>query len=61
MKYLLDTHTLLWFLADALELSATAKHVIENEVEDTYVNIGSLWEIAIKVSGGKLELESSIV
>jgi len=30
MKYLLDTHTLIWFLENNPKLSATAKTIIED-------------------------------
>lgn len=56
MKYLLDTHTLLWFLADDKRLSRHARRLIENPNNDRLLSIASLWEIAIKVRIGKLDL-----
>ncbi|NJK99339.1 MAG: type II toxin-antitoxin system VapC family toxin [Spirulinaceae cyanobacterium SM2_1_0] len=53
---LLDTHTLLWFLSDDSRLRASVKSDIEN-VDDVTVSIVSLWEIAIKLSIQKLELD----
>jgi PIN domain nuclease of toxin-antitoxin system len=53
---LLDTHTLLWFLGDDANLSANAKEQIE-QANHTYISVISIWEIAIKVSIGKLKLE----
>lgn len=55
---LLDTHTLIWFIEGSKELSRTARQTIEIENADNYVSIASLWEIAIKVSLGKLELKT---
>ncbi len=55
---LLDTHTLIWFIEGSKELSQTARQTIEIENADNYVSIASLWEIAIKVSLGKLELKT---
>lgn len=52
---LLDTHTLLWFLEDSSRLPANIKLVIE-ESDRVAASLISLWEIAIKVSIGKLEL-----
>lgn len=52
---LLDTHTLLWFLEDSSRLPDNIKLVIE-ESDRVAASIISLWEIAIKVSIGKLEL-----
>jgi PIN domain nuclease of toxin-antitoxin system len=56
MNYLLDTHTFLWFLSDSVELSATAKAVIEDPQNTIYLSMASVWEMAIKASIGKLEL-----
>ncbi len=58
MNYLLDTHTLLWFLYDNPSLPQTARNLICNS-ENVYVSIVSLWEIAIKKSIGKLDIECS--
>lgn len=55
MKYLLDTHTFLWFVNDSQQLSHEAKDLIESDV-DLLLSVASLWEIAIKASLGKLTL-----
>lgn len=55
---LLDTHTFIWFIEGSKELSRTARQTIEIDNADNYVSIVSLWEIAIKVSLGKLELKT---
>ena len=57
MKYLLDTHTLLWFLKGDKKLSAKARQLIDNPNNKRFLSIASLWEIAIKVSLGKLTLD----
>lgn len=56
MKYLLDTHTFLWFNGGSQELSSYAKTVIENIENEIYISIASLWEISIKTSLGKLTI-----
>ena len=56
MKYLLDTHTLLWFLKGEKKLSDKARQLIDDRHNKKYLSIVSLWEIAIKVSLGKLVL-----
>jgi PIN domain nuclease of toxin-antitoxin system len=58
MIYLLDTHTFLWFINDHPALSLTAKALIEALENTIYLGIASLWEIAIKVSLGRLEVPS---
>jgi PIN domain nuclease of toxin-antitoxin system len=59
MQLLLDTHTFLWFVNDSPRLSVTAKGLIESDV-DLWVSVASLWEIAIKVSVGKLTMPRPI-
>ncbi|MDE0040674.1 MAG: type II toxin-antitoxin system VapC family toxin [Candidatus Poribacteria bacterium] len=56
MRYLLDTHTLLWFLANDRRLSRHARRLIESSNNDRLLSVASLWEIAIKVRMGKLEI-----
>jgi PIN domain nuclease of toxin-antitoxin system len=60
MKYLIDTHTLLWFLSDDAKLPTTVKTLIENPQNVCLVHHISLWEIAIKVSLNKLPLFISL-
>ena len=55
MRLLLDTHTFLWFIEDSPRLSAKAKNLLELDVE-LLLSTASLWEIAIKISLGKLTL-----
>ena len=59
MSYILDTHTLLWFIENDVKLSNSAKSIIESTEEAIYLSVVSLWEIAIKVNIGKLKLSSS--
>ncbi len=56
MNVLLDTHTLLWFIDGSPKLSVSARSLIEDVATASYVSIATLWEIAIKVSLGKLIL-----
>jgi len=51
---LLDTHTLLWWLAEPERLSATAHAVIADPQASIAVSAASGWEIATKVRLGKL-------
>jgi len=55
MSYLLDTHTFLWYASGAPELSETALNIIDSR-HDKFVSIASLWEIAIKLNIGKLNI-----
>lgn len=56
MRLLLDTHTLIWFLEDAPPLSVAARSAIENGDHVKYISHASAWEMAIKMSLGKLRL-----
>lgn len=60
MMYLLDTHAFLWFVNDDDALSANARALIEAPENIIHLSIASLWEIAIKVSLGKLEAPSPL-
>ena len=53
MRLLLDTNALLWLLAGDPRLGAQARREVEAAAE-LVVSAASLWEIAIKVSIGKL-------
>ena len=61
MKYLLDTHVVLWFLSDADRLSKKVQNIILEPASYKFVSVVSAWEMAIKISLGKLEFEGGIV
>jgi PIN domain nuclease of toxin-antitoxin system len=56
-RLLLDSHALLWFVANDPALSTTARKLIET-TDDVFVSVASAWEIAIKVQLGKLSLDA---
>ena len=56
MKYLLDTHAFLWWVADDPQLSSTAKEIIADPDNKIYFSIVSAWEIIIKSGTGNLSL-----
>ncbi|PIZ26006.1 MAG: PIN domain nuclease [Chloroflexi bacterium CG_4_10_14_0_8_um_filter_57_5] len=57
MNILLDTHAFLWFVDDDPRLSQPAQALIEAEESQPFLSAASLWEIAIKISLGKLILK----
>ena len=59
MKYLIDTHALLWYAQGSLELSKCALSLMESE--ECFYSMASLWEIAIKQRLGKLDTALSIL
>lgn len=56
MRYLLDTHSFLWFIGGHPHLSTAARELIEEPTNLPLLSVASLWEIAIKLSLGKLSL-----
>lgn len=59
MKSLLDTHTFLWYLLGDPNLATKAKEIIDTKA-DLYFSSVSLWEIAIKINIGKLQINRPI-
>ena len=51
---MLDTHILLWHVADDPRLSLVQSALIANPQHRKFVSVASLWEIAIKTGTGKL-------
>ena len=56
MKLLLDTHCLIWALADAPELSAAARSLMARADEVAFSE-ASVWEIGLKWRNGKINLQ----
>jgi len=60
MAYLLDTHTILWSLAQHHKLSPKARTIIEDMNSVCYASTVSFFEMAIKKKTGKLELSRPV-
>ncbi len=60
MKLLLDTHTLLWFLAGESKLRISAREAILNPGSKVWVSAVTGLEIAIKSALGKLRLPATL-
>lgn len=56
-SYLLDTHALLWFLNGDEQLSLKARMAVADPQNRCFISMASLWEIAIKMKLGKLDLQ----
>lgn len=54
MRLLLDTHTFLWFIDGNPMLSSRALQLIKEVTNERLLSTASLWEMAIKLSLGKL-------
>ncbi len=60
MNLLIDTHALIWFITDNDKLPLKTKQIIENKDNICYVSIATYWEIGIKNSIGRLDLNSDL-
>jgi PIN domain nuclease of toxin-antitoxin system len=56
MNLLLDTHILIWYIEGNPSLNQPMLDLIEATENDLYISIASLWEMAIKIGKGKLNL-----
>ncbi len=61
MNLLLDTHTLIWALADDPELSVAAREAIVDGANFVFVSAVSVWEISIKKALGKLDAPDTLL
>ncbi len=60
MKVLIDTHILLWFLeGDRQKISGAALAAVQDQTNEKFVSIASLWEVVIKVNIGKLPMRTT--
>ena len=60
MNLLLDSHIILWWLADDPKLSLKARRLIER-ADDVYVSAATTWELALKASLEKLRTPEGFV
>lgn len=56
MTVLMDTHSFIWFVDGSSQLSVQARTLIEDPANDKFLSIASIWEMAIKISLGKLSI-----
>lgn len=57
MRLLLDTHILLWALSDDRRLDKSARELLVDPQHEIFVSAASLWEIGIKASLGRIDIE----
>lgn len=61
MRFLLDTHTLLWWLFDDPKLSGSVREIVADPENEIYVSSASAWEISTKYRLGKLPSARELV
>lgn len=60
MTLLLDTHAFIWFSENDEKLSVAAKSAIESPANIRFVSMATFWEMAIKLSIGRLPLKKDL-
>lgn len=60
MQLLLDTHALIWWLANNPTLTGNPKDIIADPNNLVFVSAASAWEIAIKKTLGKLQVPNDL-
>jgi PIN domain nuclease of toxin-antitoxin system len=61
VNVLIDTHILLWWLADDPALPDVARTVIADPATTVVVSAATVWEIAIKQAAGRLDAPDNLV
>ena len=56
MRVLVDTHVFLWWVEGDRALSAKARNALADPGNECLLSLASVWELAIKISLGKLRL-----
>lgn len=56
MKYIIDTHVLIWYAEGINKISPKVIKIIENKENTILISSASLWEITIKESLKKLQI-----
>jgi PIN domain nuclease of toxin-antitoxin system len=60
VRLLLDTHAWLWWVQDAPRLSRPARRAIASPANQCWLSMASAWEMALKISNGKLRIEGDL-
>lgn len=61
MRLLLDTHILLWWLADDSLLPPVASDAIASPDNEVLISAATVWEVAIKKAVGRLEAPDDLI
>jgi PIN domain nuclease of toxin-antitoxin system len=61
VRFLLDTHAILWWLTKNPTLSTSALSLLRNKENIVLVSAASAWEIATKARIGRLDVATAVV
>jgi PIN domain nuclease of toxin-antitoxin system len=59
MNYLIDTHVLIWWLANDSRLSQEVRDILT--YKPVFCSVVSLWEVILKAQAGKIKVEDSFI
>lgn len=60
MNFLIDTHAPVWFLEGNNSLSKSNRQITADSQNNISVSIASIWELAVKISIGKITLTRTL-
>ena len=61
MRYLLDTHIILWWFSNPELINLQARAIIKDKSNIIFISAASCWEMAIKSSIGRLNLPQQLL
>jgi PIN domain nuclease of toxin-antitoxin system len=61
MKYLIDTHTYLWFRSGPRLLPPPVMNLLTDATHEILISIATPWELAIKTGAGRLDAAALLV
>jgi PIN domain nuclease of toxin-antitoxin system len=56
MRYLIDSHVIVWWLSDPERLTPAARLAISEADHEVYFSAASVWELGLKIAKGKLSM-----
>ncbi len=60
MRLLIDSNAFIWMVSQPRELSAASRDAIVDPANQRFLSMSAIWEIAIKLSIGKLSLPGTL-
>ncbi|MGB0562448.1 MAG: type II toxin-antitoxin system VapC family toxin [Spirulinaceae cyanobacterium] len=60
MKFLIDTHVLIWWTSEPKKLSTQVYDLLRDPKNEPILSLFSIWEMQIKISLGKLILKTEL-
>ncbi len=60
MRYLLDTHTLIWAITEPAKLSERVSQIIKDRNQQIIASVVNFWEISLKSASGRIDLKGVI-